>query len=329
MSVRFLTKLTSLGIGQNQDPSFSLWTSRRLLTDSSTMLEYDRFQGSTNVTENTISSSDHPQDVISEQHEMLDNTPVRRDKTILELMNGSQRRLDNVLVKTFTGFRQRTLSVQSRFQVDVHGLQDFIDKLDVSRMTIKAVRPFFRFELSYVLDESASNIEDSDSRSIDPQQHQRPEENQRQLLQRQYSTPILKTKHSDLRGTVSTTALILIMHSTDSTEDKISSSFIHPRDINSERREDLNDALVRRNESFLELTITFQGHLRDALMKMFKNLRHHVLCIQFHFEVNAHALQDLVHILDVSTTTIKTNCPFSRHDEGIMRSPSQNPVWKG
>ena len=103
------------------------------------MLEYDLFQGSTNVTENTISSSDHPQDVISEQQETLDNTPVCHDKSILELMNGSQRWLDNVLVKTFMGFRNRMLGVQSGVQVDMHGLQDFIHKLDISTMTIKAI----------------------------------------------------------------------------------------------------------------------------------------------------------------------------------------------
>lgn len=88
-----------------------------------------------------------------------------------------------------------------------------------------------------------------------------------------------------------------------------------------EQQEMLNGTPVHCDKRCLKLTVALQRQLENALMRTFKNLRHHVLGIQFCFDIYAHALHDFIHFIDVSITTIKTFHPFSQHDEGIMQSP--------
>ena len=51
------------------------------------------------------------------------------------------------------------------------------------------------------------------------------------------------------------------------------------------------------NEGFVGLIDALQRHLKEVLMKMFKDLQHHALSIQFRFDSDSDALQNFIHDL--------------------------------
>ena len=77
------------------------------------------------------------------------------------------------------------------------------------------------------------------------------------------------------------------------------------------------------NVTEVEISPSSFKWLEDVPVKTFKNLRHHALSIQFRFDVDANALQEFIHDLDItSTTIINTVLTLSWHNEGIMQSPA-------
>ena len=131
ISINFLAKLTTLGIGRNPIDRFSLSTKR---PTSFRRLEHhcvlDRPAFKTQDSDPPFVDPQRHQ-ITPGRQETLNDTSVSRDECFLKLAVALQIRLENVFDKMFKHLRHRALGIRFYFDTTAHARQDSTQSLDI------------------------------------------------------------------------------------------------------------------------------------------------------------------------------------------------------